>query len=144
MFETEISRLAALRQEQEALKKVRHALVQAFEDQPEYRSLVEQEEANSAALIELDKGLREAAVASGELNPHPAITVKTYTALEYSEGEMIGWCTRNMTPALSLNRRVFEKIAHTGAVPGVVIKDERKATIATDLSKWLVVEEAKP
>ena len=69
--------------------------------------------------------------------PHPAVQIKTYTVLEYDEGDALDYCREHLPNALKLDKRAFEKVAKVAEPEFVAVKDEDRATIARDLSEWL-------
>ena len=55
------------------------------------------------------------------------------------EGAAIRWCITNFTPALALNKKVFETAAKAGTVPNALANYNKIPTVKihSDLSEWL-------
>lgn len=92
-----------------------------------------------AFIAEDEAIVREMALASGEKHPHPAVTVKDISGLEYDDAPALDWALAHHM-ALALNKRLFEK--HVKADPTafmefVTVTSTQRADIATDLSKYL-------
>ena len=80
-------------------------------------------------------------------NPHPAVTIKVYTVMDYNDTDAKMFAIRFMQDALKLDKRVFDKTAKvlmdmdlgevTGALSKIaVIRDDPRATIARDLGGY--------
>jgi len=97
------------------------------------------EQAEAATKI-TDEAVRQAALTSyletGNKRPHPAITVKLYTHLEYDAGLALTYCIQHLPGALKMDARKFEAVAKAAHLSWVTTTEEPKPTIATDLSKY--------
>jgi hypothetical protein len=76
----------------------------------------------------------EAFEETGKTRPHPAVTIKQFTVLDYDEDEALLYARYNLPQALKLDRRVFERVAKAAQPYFVAISKEPRATIARDLS----------
>ena len=91
---------------------------------------------------ESDAALELAQVALAEFNetggkhPHPAITIKEMTRLEYSLEDAHDWAVRSMPNLLKLDTRGFEKVAKAAGLDFVAISTEPQVTVARDLSEY--------
>lgn len=90
----------------------------------------------------LNDAVRDAAVAefstTGNKKPHPAITVKMFTAYSYDEDVATAWALDNAPGLLVLNNKEYEKVLKTGALAGMpgTVDETPKATVARDLSEY--------
>ena len=75
--------------------------------------------------------------------PHPCVTLKSFdvTKVVYDPEKAFRFCLTNLTTALSLDQREFEKQARTGKLPTELVTvlpaSELRAQISTDLSAYL-------
>ncbi len=95
-------------------------------------------------ISQMEESLRAAALESfaldGNKKPHPAVTIKMFSSVKIANEESATeWCFANFRPALKLDAKIFEKAAKDGNVPSglVVVGEEPKAQIATDLSEYV-------
>ena len=83
----------------------------------------------------------------GGKHPHPAVTIKLYTVLEYAPDQALEYARQHLPQAVKLDKCVFERFAKV-VTPGFVTKaKEPRATIARDLSAYVrheVAEEDVP
>jgi hypothetical protein len=143
-WNSELKVLHALRQEAKASKEEVDRAWQVVADMPEYaywQQQVDKRKAADSTLSNFDALMRAAMVAhyneTGEKKPAPGLEVKVSRVLSYDLDKAFAYCIENMTGALSLNTKVFEKImlAIPDTRPGwISIADEPKATVALDLS----------
>lgn len=105
-----------------------------------YVDLIQDVETFEAIVQELEEEeIRLEAQLGAKNNPHPAVTVKTFTEYQFEEAEAIDYCKINAPVALnvSLNQLVFKRILDTGRqLPFVEVLKVRKAQIRADLSKF--------
>ncbi len=72
--------------------------------------------------------------------PYPGVGIRETTRLEYIPADALKWSIDHKI-CLALDKKAFETLAKTGAdIPGVTLKTQTEATIASDLSKYLKVE----
>ena len=74
---------------------------------------------------------------TGDKAPHPAVTIKMYTVLDYEDADAFDYAREHLPKALKLDKRTFEKAAKILELDFVVIRQEPRATIARDLSGYL-------
>jgi len=95
-------------------------------------------EANEQAVRET---ALEAYLETGNKHPHPAITIKVFTKLDYDEEQAVTYCVEHLPKALKVDKRKFEAVAKAAELDFVQITDDPKATVATDLSEYEGVRE---
>jgi hypothetical protein len=92
-------------------------------------------------VLDADEALRAAALRTYEgaqdKHPHPAVTVKLFTALEYETEEALGYCREHLPKALKLDKRAFEKVARVVEPTFVTFIVEPRAQIDRDLSGYV-------
>lgn len=75
----------------------------------------------------------------GNKHPHPAITVKELTKLDYDPKQAREWADTNLRSALVLDAKRFEKaILATEAPDFVTVRKEQQVTVASDLSPYVI------
>lgn len=78
--------------------------------------------------------------------PHQYVTLKSFdvTKIVYDPEKAFRFCLTNLTTALSLDQKEFDKQARTGKLPTELVTvlpaSELRAQISTDLSAYLVAE----
>ena len=88
-------------------------------------------------LAEQAKAAAESAyIATGDKKPHPAITLKSYTVLDYDETAAFDYAIQHLPGALKFSKAPFEKVAKVAALDFVTISTEMRPTIAKDLSEY--------
>jgi hypothetical protein len=99
----------------------------------------------SLAVAAIDEVTRAFAVdwfnATDDKKPHPAVTVKMYTILEYDPAVALDYCTKHLPKALRLDRRAFEKVAKVLEPDFVTFCVEPRATILSKLEEYETKEE---
>lgn len=73
----------------------------------------------------------------GDKIPHPAVTIKMYTVLNYEDLNALDYAREHLPKALKLDKRTFETAAKVLNLDFVTIQQEPRATIARDLSGYL-------
>ncbi|HUW15231.1 MAG TPA: hypothetical protein VM537_36290 [Anaerolineae bacterium] len=73
--------------------------------------------------------------------PHPAITLKNFTVLQYTDSEAFDYCVEHLPGALKLQKSPFEKVAKVAKLPFVRITSEQRASIDSNLSAYLPEED---
>ena len=74
---------------------------------------------------------------TGDKVPHPAVKIKMYTALDYTDGDAVEYAREHLPKALKLVKRIFEKAAKVLDLDFVTVRKEARVIIARDLSKYL-------
>ncbi len=91
-----------------------------------------------ANVASADSAVRKLAVqVHPVIKAHPAVTVKEYVTLEYTDDDALAYCRRHLPGALKLGKRLFEKAAKIIDMDFVTFGTEPRATIKRDLSAWL-------
>jgi len=88
------------------------------------------------ALADAEAAVRVAAIASGEKNPAPGVSVVQSTVLRYEAAHALTWAKEHGM-ALALDKKAFDAIAKAGQVPFVTIEQVPSARIAVDLTAAL-------
>ena len=95
-----------------------------------------------ANVLSAEAEVREQALAihaeTSERTPHPAVKIKMYTILIYEFADAFDYAREHLPQALKLNRRRFDKAAKVLELDFIDIEQEPRATIARDLSKYLL------
>ena len=73
---------------------------------------------------------------TGDKTPHPAVKIKIYTVLDYTDEDAVEYAREHLPQALKLVKRTFEQAAKAVELDFVTIQQEPRATIARDLSKY--------
>jgi len=120
----------------------------AFESTPEYQALAN----NLAKATETenlaDEQFRRSALILYESDPTnykkaESYEIKMTAAVTITdEASAIRWSITNFTPALALNRKVFETAVKAGSIPAdlATVSEQPKVFIKSDLSDWLAAE----
>jgi len=76
---------------------------------------------------------------TGDKTPHPAVKIKMYVALDYTDEAAVEYAREHLPQALKLVRRTFEKVAKMPELDlgFVTVRREPRVTIARDLGKWM-------
>ena len=139
-----ISELAQFRRSAAHLQMLQREELDRVRQSEYYRELEEELADVNRVIAELEREARECGLAvfiqTGDKHPHPAITVKTITRIDYDLNEATVWARQNLPEAIHLDTRFFEKhvkaVQATHPVPCAKIIFEPQAQIASDLSKW--------
>lgn len=100
-------------------------------------SLKRAKEWEAAARSALDQAVL--ASFDGNKHPHPAITVKELTKLDYDPKQAREWADTNLRSALVLDAKRFEKAILATEVPDfVTVRKEQQVTVASDLSPYVI------
>lgn len=145
-IETKIKLLAETRRAYTEAKTELDRLMDKLKQSPEWIEASELADCERDTAETLEAELREDILenfaATGNKKPHPALSVREVTRLEYDADIARAWCTHKLPKALKLDVRLFEKhakaIGDTSPIEFVNITKEPQATIATDLSDYLV------
>ena len=139
----DITYLAQLRQETADARAAAEDAQAALETTREWVYLIECKEAlryRQHALEEAEANVRSVALAEFAVNhdkhPHPAITIKMMTRLNYDQDAAKSYSIAHLPNALKLDTRAFEKAAKALDLDFVTITEEPTAAIDSDLSMW--------
>lgn len=146
-MDNSVSELAKARQNIEDVKFTADNLMEAMYATPEGKAYLEAKtnlEAARTAEKEADAWIRELALQEyAEIpnkNLHDRVTIKINTSVDVPDEKIaVMWCLHNFTPALSLNRKVFDAAVKAGTISDGIAKVVEKPTvnIASDLSDYL-------
>lgn len=144
MLKDKLKKLAELRIVEEELKAYAEKSFDAVQELPEWKLYQEDKEEVDYIKEQIDELRAEINeltiqeyIVSGEKKPAPGVGIRVYTVLNYDEAEALEYCRNNLTPALRLDKRTFEKIAKDSNFSFVEYEEEPRATIASDLSEYL-------
>ena len=103
-------------------------------------SLIAQARGAEQELAEQESRLREMGLErfreTGDKKPGPGVEVKMFVEPRYDSAAALEWATEHRI-ALALDKKAFESMAKSGAVPCVRFEQVYRAQIASDLSKAL-------
>lgn len=140
----DITYLAQLRQEVAEIKEEvdkAQADLEATAEWQRIASIKEQLKQRQDAQAEAEDHIRYLALMEwendGNKHPHPAITIKTMTRLDYDQEAAKSYSIAHLPNALKLDTRAFEKAAKVLGLDFVIITNHPQATIATDLREWV-------
>jgi hypothetical protein len=137
-----VSELARVRAEYHRLQLEEVEAQNKLLDLPEYQAVVDATETKKAAM-ETERlaadAVREAALASGERQPHPAVQVKAYEVLDcYDSLAILQHYRHHLPETIKLDTKALAKVVKAGVqVPGAQMLLEHRATIASDLTPYL-------
>jgi hypothetical protein len=77
---------------------------------------------------------------TGSKKPAPCVGVRIMKRIDYDADAALDWAKAHQV-ALSLDRKVFEKVAPVACPELVTITEDPLATIAADLSEYLATKE---
>ena len=100
-------------------------------------SLQKTKAAQADAEIDVREIGRNIFAETGDKTPHPAVKIKIYTALDYTDGDAVEYAREHLPQALKLIKNIFEAAAKVIKLDFVTMRKEPRATIARDLSKYL-------
>lgn len=139
-----ITTLAQTRARKAEVVENMKAVKAAFEATAEYQTLAAELKQVTEAEERADLQFRSAALVLYLQDPATKKTdsyeIKAITAVVIpDEGAAIRWSITNFTPALTLNRKVFEIAVKAGSIPAelATVAEEPKVYIKSDLSAWL-------
>ena len=101
-------------------------------------------------VADLEDAVRKAALEeyarSGNKRPHPAVSMRINKRLRYDVGAALEYCRQNFNAAVKtvLDTKVFEKVAPNLGLDFVEVAEEPQATIASDLTDYLLALETQP
>lgn len=145
-IETKLEQLAEARNAWEQTKDELDWMLDNLKQKPEWIKLAELAESARTQIEILETDLRTATLETyaetGNKKPHPALSVRVNTRLEYDPVLIRQWCIENLPQALTLDKKALEKyakgVADIAPVPGLTITRQPQATIASDLTAYLV------
>jgi hypothetical protein len=138
--------LAQARANHDAAYQVTKALEDAFKVSPEWLEAAKKLEQSAVALNQADADFRQEALAefgnTGKKQADAYEVKVTRSVTIPDEGAAVRWSITNFTPALSLNKKVFEAAVKAGSIPGDIAfaLDTPKVFVKSDLSEWLPKE----
>jgi len=74
---------------------------------------------------------------TGAKQPHPAVKIAVYTVLSYDPAQALEYARQHLPKALKLDKQVFEKSAKAIEPDFVIVGEEARVRIASDLSEYL-------
>lgn len=143
MIEAKLSYLAHERMKAEVAHEMKMQAERNFWARPENAELLETQKAMRASVERLENELRELILPT--FDPDKGKKFNGYGFRETvkidipDEKQALSWCLTNFTPALSLNKKIFNAAAKQGTIPDelATVKTELTVTIATNLSNFI-------
>jgi hypothetical protein len=143
MDESIIKSLAGARADREKADSDLKQLEATFKASEEYQRLANIKKMATDLEATFDETLRNAALTQytedGEKKA-AAYDIKLTSSVKITdEAAAIKWSLNNFTPALSLNKKVFETAVKAGSIPTDLaeVEETPKVFIHSDLSNWL-------
>jgi len=140
-----VRQLAEARQNLTGAKTAYQTLMDEFNEMPDVEQATLDVAAWADQVAELESLIRQGAEAQYEAvkekQPHPAVKVRITKKLHYSDVLAIAWCQRNLSDAIKLDARTFEKHARavldTAPLRFVDVYEVPQVTISRDLSEYV-------
>jgi hypothetical protein len=130
------------RQRLNEAKAAKREMEEEFWSRADYILEADEIERTSKLITALENEIRTLAL---DGNQHPAVAIKHFMVLDYDKHAAIDWASKHLPEALALDTKFFEQhvkaVYKIGACPVVTIREEKRAQIATDLSKFLTVDD---
>ena len=143
-FGTAVAQLAQYRKQLDHAREEKACMIRRAKGSPTWKAADCDESIAAPLVVALEAELRKAAaaywLASADKHPHDAVNVRVLTVLEYGEPQALTYAREHLPQALKLDRREFEKVAKVLELDFVTVREEPQTTIATDLSRWLMME----
>jgi hypothetical protein len=143
-MDEQIKKLAKLRSDLAAAKVEKVAFLENMQKDGEYIRIMGNVKDLEQLVMDLETTIKDQAVETftqtGNKAPTDGVKIKMYTTVRINdEGRAREWCLHNFTPALKLDVKTIEKAVKDKTVPEDLAEtaDEPRATIATDLDKYL-------
>jgi len=140
---TKLGLLAIARAEADAAHKMKQHIEQEFWAQPENIEVLNKQAQTKTKVSELESELRDIILPTydpenGKMFDGYGFRSRTTVTIT-NEKDALQWCLRNFTPALSLNKKVFETAVKAGSIPDELATVETSQTviIAQDLSSFV-------
>jgi len=139
-----LKRLADVKYEEEVIASKMKGLLNTILESAEYKTLEELKRVRNAEIQMLDEQIRYEAICyymeTGDKKPIEGVGIRVMTKVNYDEHKATDWCTTNLPAALTVNKKVFEKIVKEmpeESLPDYIsIEEQPSATISSDLSYW--------
>lgn len=139
-IEEQLAELKTARENFKAYKETASAALEAFKASDDVFTFnQEQSSALIPVIVDLEESIRTLGVLayaeSGDKHPHEKIDIKIFTEAEVTDPTKArDWAFENLPAALKLDDAKVKKYAKEfGEVPGVTIKSEARAQIASQL-----------
>lgn len=151
-FASLVSRLAVLRLERDQHKVAMDKVIEEAKKDKVYVAARLIFDTDQLQITALEEKVRDWAVEhyknTGSKKPHPALQIRVTKAIVYATDKAMEWCEKNLPVAIkrTVDAKLFEKTVQSiGALPDfVIVTEEPKATIATDLTPYLPEETESP
>jgi len=140
-----VRQLAQARQNLTGAKAAYQVLVDEFNEREDVEQATLDVAAWADQVAELESLIRQGAEAQYEAvkekAPHPAVKIRITKKLYYSDVLAIAWCWRNLSDAIKLDARTFERHARavldTVPLKFVDVHEVPQVTISRDLTEYL-------
>lgn len=139
-LETLLDRLAEERAINATLRDAKRKMIDAVQQSEDYKMADAATAASDEIMTQLEEQIRTMTLGlwTEQKELPDRVTVKKFQTVKIiDEGEALQWSIRNFTPALQLNKKVFETAAKAGSLPNhiAVVEVEPRAQIATKLDR---------
>lgn len=108
----------------------------AWSDYTNAKAQAEEARATAQAAYEAVCGFALDAFDGENKHPHPAVTIKEYTTLDYDEGKAMEHARQHLPNCIKLDAVAFKKAAPALSLPFVTVGSDHKATVKRDLSEY--------
>lgn len=134
MNDEKLQALAAAREAVELAKNEKYKMVLALEESPAYKAILEQIAAAESEASRLDEEIRTEAIAefkaTGTKQPHEKVSIALYSIVKpYNEATAREWCFSNFRPALTLDKKSFEKAVTSGQIPDSIAQSDSEPRV---------------
>jgi hypothetical protein len=144
-YESKLKELADHRAQAAKYKKFLAGLLAEVKNTEVYGRYDQEFHTHEEEAEALEAELREMAVLDFDLthdkHPHPAVSIKVMTRLQYDPERAAGFCREYLPSAIKVDYKTFEKyaknVADTAPLDFVEFVEEPQAQIVTDLSKFV-------
>jgi len=79
----------------------------------------------------------ESYIAQGDKQPHPSVSIKVYTTIDYDPDRAKQYCIDHLPTALKLDPKVFERAAKVIELDFVTRGEEPRVAISSNLGEYL-------
>ncbi len=138
-IDQELTNLKTAREASAHYRAEMKAMLDHVKATPNFTLAMQEAEKADAAIVEIESAIKAAALSAYDLDqnkhPHEKVDIKIFTeAVIEDADEARTWAFENLPAALKLDETKVKKYAKEfGEVPGVTIKTEARAQIATQL-----------
>ena len=134
-------RLANLKEQRECVEEERQKSPWYAQMQSILEDMALETETVDALRSEINALTIDDYLQTGNKKPAPGVGIRINTSLLYDSGRAFDYCVANLTEAIVLDKKVFEKyakgVSEVKPLDFVTIEEKPTATIASDLTEYL-------